>query len=189
MRFTTFDVSGMDDSRPLFTDLMMIICDGPGSTSGGIEVTTLAILVLAVVAEVRGHSDVMCTDGGWTRAGVGGWEIGCAGGWEIGCAGGWEIGWRLAASAWHRGYATEAARAVLRLAFGELGLDVVWSLTTVTNEPSIAVMRRIGMLEHARVEHPGLPAGHPLRPHVTYRTTGRRIEAEMIKHHDAMVMP
>ncbi len=56
--FTTFDISRMDDSSLLFTDLMMLIGNGSGSTAGGIKVTTLAILVLAVVAEVRGHTDV-----------------------------------------------------------------------------------------------------------------------------------
>ena len=87
------------------------------------------------------------------------------------CAGGWEIGWRLAASAWHQGYAAEAAAAVLGLALGELGLDVVWSLTAVANQPSIAVMRRIGMREFARTDHPRVAPEHPLRPHVVYRLT------------------
>ena len=32
-------------------------------------------------------------------------------------AGGQEIGWRLAASSWHKGYATEAAKAVVDVAF------------------------------------------------------------------------
>jgi len=90
-------------------------------------------------------------------------------------AGGWEIGWRLAAHAWHRGYATEAARAVLDLAFRPpetgLGLDVVWSMTAVLNEPSIAVMRRLGLTEYARADHPHLATGHPLRPHVFHRAT------------------
>ena len=81
---------------------------------------------------------------------------------------GMEIGWRLARRAWHQGYATEAARAVLAAAFGPIGLDQVWSMTAVRNEPSIAVMRRLGMLEAARFEHPGVPAGSPVRPHVLY---------------------
>jgi RimJ/RimL family protein N-acetyltransferase len=41
-------------------------------------------------------------------------------------------------------------------------------MTAVLNEPSQAVMRRIGMAEVARFDHPGIPVGHPLRPHVTY---------------------
>lgn len=86
-------------------------------------------------------------------------------------AGGLEVGWRLAKNAWHHGYATEAARAALVVAFDRLGLDEIWSMTSVLNEPSIAVMRRLGMSEAARFEHPRVPAGHVLRSHVAYRLT------------------
>jgi len=84
-------------------------------------------------------------------------------------AGGVEIGWRLARHAWHHGYATEAARAALGVAFDGVGLSEIWSMTAVLNEPSIAVMRRLGLTEVARFDHPGVPDGHPLRPHVAYR--------------------
>jgi RimJ/RimL family protein N-acetyltransferase len=89
-------------------------------------------------------------------------------------AGGMEVGWRLARRAWHHGYATEAARAAVEVAFGGAGLAEVWSITAVLNEPSIAVMRRIGMTEVARFDHPRIPAGHPLQPHVTYHLARRR---------------
>jgi RimJ/RimL family protein N-acetyltransferase len=82
-------------------------------------------------------------------------------------AGGIEVGWRLARHAWHRGYATEAARAAVGAAFGGAGLAEVWSMTAVLNEPSRAVMRRLGMTQVATFDHPRVPAGHPLRPHVT----------------------
>ncbi|MGA3151828.1 MAG: GNAT family N-acetyltransferase [Streptosporangiaceae bacterium] len=84
-------------------------------------------------------------------------------------AGGMEVGWRLARHAWHHGYATEAARAAVGVAFGGAGLDEIWSITAVLNEPSQAVMRRLGMTVHARFEHPVLPVGHPIRAHVAYR--------------------
>ena len=83
-------------------------------------------------------------------------------------AGGMEIGWRLSRHAWHQGYATEAARAALAVAFDRAGLPEVWSMTAVLNEPSAAVMRRIGMTEAGRFEHPRIPVGHRLRPHVLY---------------------
>lgn len=83
-------------------------------------------------------------------------------------AGGMEIGWRLARHAWHQGYATEAARAGLDVAFDGVGLDEIWSMTAVLNEPSQAVMRRLGLTEVARFDHPKVPQGHPLRPHVVY---------------------
>jgi RimJ/RimL family protein N-acetyltransferase len=83
-------------------------------------------------------------------------------------AGRTEVGWRLAKRAWHHGYATEAARAALEVAFGGFGMAEIWSMTAVLNEPSRAVMRRIGMTEVARFEHPHVPQGHPVRPHVLY---------------------
>jgi len=82
--------------------------------------------------------------------------------------GGMEVGWRLAKRAWHRGYATEAARAALDVAFLGACLAEIWSMTAVLNEPSQAVMRRLGLREVARFDHPRVPPGHPVRPHVTY---------------------
>jgi RimJ/RimL family protein N-acetyltransferase len=84
-------------------------------------------------------------------------------------AGGYEVGWRLARHAWHHGYATEAARAALEVAFGRALLREVWSITAVTNTASQAVMRRLGMTLHSTFEHPAVPVGHPVRPHVAYR--------------------
>lgn len=82
-----------------------------------------------------------------------------------------EIGWRLRSAHWGRGYATEAARAALAFAFDEAGLDEVISFTAVTNHRSRAVMERIGLVREldADFEHPSLPVGHHLRPHVLYR--------------------
>lgn len=84
-----------------------------------------------------------------------------------------EVGWRLAVPAWGKGYATEAAEAALAHGFERAGLDEIVSMTTVTNEPSQAVMRRIGMTYDPAddFDHPRLPAGHPYRPHVLYRLT------------------
>ena len=87
-------------------------------------------------------------------------------------AGEWEVGWRLVRPAWGHGYATEAGREALRVAQQELGVARVWSMTTVGNTRSQAVMRRLGLVEHSRFDHPGLPAGHPLLPHVAYVTSG-----------------
>jgi RimJ/RimL family protein N-acetyltransferase len=82
-----------------------------------------------------------------------------------------EVGWRLSREAWGHGYATEAARAALEHGFGPAGLDEIVSMTTRTNDRSQAVMRRLGMTCDPAddFEHPELPEGHPLRPHVLYR--------------------
>ncbi|HEY2551843.1 MAG TPA: GNAT family N-acetyltransferase [Streptosporangiaceae bacterium] len=86
-------------------------------------------------------------------------------------AGGMEVGWRLASRAWHQGYATEAARAAVDVAFDGIGLPELWSMTAVLNLPSQAVMRRLGMAPDSYFEHPALPHGHRLRPHVVFRLT------------------
>ncbi len=78
-----------------------------------------------------------------------------------------EVGWRLAHSAWGHGVATEAATAALRR-----GLDVVPSVistTALTNVRSQRVMQRLGMRRELEFEHPRVPEGHPVRPHVLYR--------------------
>jgi RimJ/RimL family protein N-acetyltransferase len=84
-------------------------------------------------------------------------------------AGGMEVGWRLAQRGWHQGYATEAARGAVDVAFRGVGLSELWSMTAVLNEPSQAVMRRIGMTLYTHFEHPRIPPGHPVRPHVLFR--------------------
>ena len=84
-------------------------------------------------------------------------------------AGGMEVGWRLARHAWHQGFATEAATAALEVAFDGAGLAEIWSMTAVINDPSQAVMRRLGMTLYGHFEHPRIAPGHPLRPHVAYR--------------------
>jgi RimJ/RimL family protein N-acetyltransferase len=82
-----------------------------------------------------------------------------------------EIGWRLAYEFWGRGYATEAAAAALQDGFGRLALNEIVSFTTVANERSRRVMERLGMTYTAAedFDHPNLPEGHPIRPHVLYR--------------------
>ena len=82
-----------------------------------------------------------------------------------------EIGWRLAAAHWGRGYATEAARAVLAYGFEQLALPEIVSFTTVANLRSRRVMEKLGMrrAEEDDFLHPTLPDGHPLKPHVLYR--------------------
>jgi len=60
-----------------------------------------------------------------------------------------EIGWHLHPDAWRQGYASEAAREILRHGF-EGGLDEINAVTHLGNEPSQALCRRIGM-EHRGV--------------------------------------
>ena len=56
-----------------------------------------------------------------------------------------EVGWRLREDAWGQGYAKEAARASLDLAFERFGADEVIALTVVGNKPSWGLMIKLGM--------------------------------------------
>lgn len=89
-------------------------------------------------------------------------------GFDAGFAGEVEIGWRLAADFHNRGYATEAALAVLEVA-RQMGLTQLYSFTAMENKPSERVMQKIGMERIGEFMHPGLPSGHPLQAHVLYR--------------------
>jgi RimJ/RimL family protein N-acetyltransferase len=90
-----------------------------------------------------------------------------------------EIGWRLAFEHWGKGYAPEAARAVLRFAFEQAGLDEVLSFTAACNTRSRRVMEKIGMRYDAAddFDHPNLPAGHRLERHALYRIRAHELEA------------
>ena len=82
-----------------------------------------------------------------------------------------EVAWRLARTAWHQGYATEAGRASLAFGFEEAGLDEIVSFTSTMNLRSRAVMQRIGMTHDSAddFDHPELEEGDRLSRHVLYR--------------------
>jgi RimJ/RimL family protein N-acetyltransferase len=54
---------------------------------------------------------------------------------------------------------------------GGLGLDEVLSFTAAINHRSRRVMEKIGLryVADGDFEHPSVPEGDPLRPHVLYR--------------------
>ncbi len=76
----------------------------------------------------------------------------------------------MARAAWGFGYASEAARAALRVGFEQAGLAEIVSMTTELNVRSQAVMERIGMSRDPADDfvHPLARPAH-LRRHVLYR--------------------
>ena len=76
---------------------------------------------------------------------------------------GLEIFYSLAPGSWGRGYATEAARAVVGHALDTLGLAEVLAEVDEGNTASVAVVKRLGMTPFAVV--PGV-----LGPMTRYRT-------------------
>lgn len=87
------------------------------------------------------------------------------------CAPAVEIGWRLDKSVWGQGLAPEGARAVLAYGFAVPALTEIVSFTAVINTPSARVMEKIGMQRDrlGDFDHPLVPEGHPVRPHILYR--------------------
>jgi len=79
-----------------------------------------------------------------------------------------DIGWRLAANAWGRGYATEAARRCLQYAFDELKLEEVVATAPRINLPSIHVMQKAGMSYLQDFTHPRLKGHQRLERCVLY---------------------
>lgn len=85
-------------------------------------------------------------------------------------SGEFEVMWRLHPDHWLRGYGAEGAAAVLAHARQSLGLPRIWAMTAERNVPSRALMAHLGMKPEGAFEHPRLPVGHPLRPHVLAST-------------------
>ena len=67
-----------------------------------------------------------------------------------------ELGYHFARHAWGRGYATEAARALVALGFGHTEVPEILALIRPENEPSRRVARRLGMHIDGGVLHGGL---------------------------------
>jgi RimJ/RimL family protein N-acetyltransferase len=82
----------------------------------------------------------------------------------------WEVGWRLARHAWGQGYASEAGAFALDHGFQAMGLRRILAYTACTNSLSERVMQRLGMERRADMdfEHPAVPVGSPVRPHIVY---------------------
>jgi ribosomal-protein-alanine N-acetyltransferase len=102
----------------------------------------------------------------WVAHGYGPWIITQRGvGWPIGYAGllhttegaaGVELLYAFLPDAWGHGYATEAARAVVHLAFADLGLTELVASMLVTNRPSQRVVERCGFRLEREMVRQGL---------------------------------
>lgn len=69
-----------------------------------------------------------------------------------------EVLWALHPDAWKQGYATETARAALDYGFRDLGLALIFAITKPDNDPSRAVMTRLGMTYRKTVTYKGFEA-------------------------------
>lgn len=66
-----------------------------------------------------------------------------------------EIGWRMLPEHWNKGYATEAAGAVVRWAFGEEKVPELGCIVDERNIPSCRVAEKVGMAYEVTYELEG----------------------------------
>ena len=81
-----------------------------------------------------------------------------------------EIAWRLDYEYWGKGYASEAAQAVLDHGLNALELEEIFAFTVHDNTRTIALMEKVGMdkIEGGDFYYPTLPKSHPLGHFVLY---------------------
>ena len=64
-----------------------------------------------------------------------------------------QIGWSIAESHWRQGYAGEAARATMELAFTRFGIEQLYAQTSDANRASWAMMEKLGMTRAAYLDY------------------------------------
>lgn len=85
-----------------------------------------------------------------------------------------DIGWRLATSAWNKGFATEGARRCLEYAFDITKLKTVVATAPLINIRSISVMKKTGMKWKLEFNHPRLIDFERLRNCVCYEISNKQ---------------
>ncbi len=70
------------------------------------------------------------------------------------------IGYEIDSRYWGQGLATEAARAIVRFGFSELGLHRIWAVAIADNRGSTRVMEKLGMRLEAREREKEWIKGH-----------------------------
>lgn len=80
-----------------------------------------------------------------------------------------EIGWRIRQREWRKGYAFEAASAVLTDAFAVFDADIVVSRTAAGNLPSQRLMRKLGLIRRPDLDYRPRGEDEELQVYCTHR--------------------
>ncbi|KAI9704486.1 MAG: hypothetical protein M1820_005560 [Bogoriella megaspora] len=62
-----------------------------------------------------------------------------------------DVGWLVDAAHWSKGYATEAAREIVRYATEDLGIESLIAFPLETNIPSIKTSKKVGFVDGGRI--------------------------------------
>jgi RimJ/RimL family protein N-acetyltransferase len=120
----------------------------------------------AVMSRAEAWRSLAMVVGHWSLRGFGLWAVeeratgamvGRVGCWQPEGWPGLELAWTLRRAYWGMGYATEAARAALAVAFSDLKKDHVISMIHSENRASIRVAQRLRMRLEGRTELMGHP--------------------------------
>jgi trk system potassium uptake protein TrkH len=57
--YNSIDIDGMTEVSKMFTIFLMFVGAAPGSTAGGVKVTTLAILIMSIVSNIKGEEQTV----------------------------------------------------------------------------------------------------------------------------------
>ena len=82
-----------------------------------------------------------------------------------------DLGYRFSRNHWGKGFATEAAREVIRFGFEKLGIPVITARVAIGNDASVAVIMKCGMkkIKEDLCEH------HPANWYALEKTAWERI--------------
>ena len=155
LRLRPFTLADHDEIHAIYADpeVMRYVGAGPHAT---LAETAAALRTYGDVLAKRGYSFLAVTERhGGAIVGDAGLHPFAGTGPDV------ELGYTLARSAWGKGYATEAAEALVDHAFGPLGLPRVLAQVEPANTGSRHVLDKLGMEERGR----RLAYG---RPHLLY---------------------
>jgi trk system potassium uptake protein TrkH len=65
--FNTIDQASLHDTSKFITVLLMFIGAAPGSTGGGVKVTTFAVFIATILSDVSGHDEILISRHRLTR--------------------------------------------------------------------------------------------------------------------------
>jgi ribosomal-protein-alanine N-acetyltransferase len=71
-----------------------------------------------------------------------------------------ELGYALGKSFWGKGYATEAARAVVRYGFEQANVERIFAVAFPENQPSWRILEQLGFVYEKEVTHYNLPLAY-----------------------------
>jgi ribosomal-protein-alanine N-acetyltransferase len=69
----------------------------------------------------------------------------------------YDLGYRFIKASWGKGYASEAAKAVVEYGFNRMGLKEIYAMTETGNSASRKVLEKVGLTYIETFEYEGLP--------------------------------